>query len=100
MISQDGHISYTEHKCYTYITLKLSILNFCFKILWQTSMLYAASDFSLFLSVPETETNEEDAESIPVTVIISRNDGMPIQLDTIVAVPILVTDVDTSKHDL
>ena len=84
---------------YTVKLLKLTVLNFCFKLLWQTSMLYAASDFSVSFTV-QTETNEVDAEGIPVTVILSRNDGRPIQLDTTVNVPILVTDVDTSKHDL
>ena len=63
-------------------------------------MLYAASDFNLNLTLPKTETNEVDEEGIPITVIISRNDGMPIRLGTTVNVPILVTDVDTSKHDL
>ena len=77
--------------------LKLTILNFCFKLLWQTSMLYAASDFSVSLTV-QPETNEGNAELIPVTVDISRDNEMPIQLDTMVTVPILVTDVDTSKH--
>lgn len=62
-------------------------------------MLFAASDFSLSLSVP-SETNEADAENVTVTVVISRNDGMPIQLGTTVTVPILVTDIDAGKDEV
>ena len=61
-------------------------------------MFYAASDFILSLNCAPTTTNEMDAESILIMVDISRSDGMPIQLDTVVTAPIVVTDLNASKH--